>query len=173
MGLTLGVWMMTAQRDDEGEGGGGGGIVVSDVMRTNPLTVREEDSFLDAAQAILRSGCGCVLVERGGDVVGILTEKDVVKRVADMGAMLASISAGSAMSAPIIAVNPTTSVEDALRIMSRSHIRRLPVVADGELLGLVTLEDLVLPLALKEAVLSSLVEAIRTQADEKGNMWYA
>lgn len=119
-----------------------GPITVAQVMSENPIIVDGEESVEEAAKRLAgadREGLGCVLVEVNGRVEGILTERDIVCRVVAKGLAAGSTRVKDVMTKPMVAVTPTTTVEEALKIMSKHNIRRLPVVLDNRLVGIVTL----------------------------------
>jgi CBS domain-containing protein len=82
-------------------------------------------------------GIGCVVVTENGKPVGILTERDVMKEIVkDKNILEKDVS--SLMTRPLISVSPDTPVVDALDLMRKKNIRRLPVVDEGRLVGLIT-----------------------------------
>ncbi|PSN83515.1 hypothetical protein B9Q11_00345 [Candidatus Marsarchaeota G2 archaeon ECH_B_SAG-F08] len=147
-------------------------IKAKEIMRVNPVIVGIDAPLDVVAQAIIKGNMGCVLVQQEGKVVGIITERDVVKKLA-LGADVKNVKSGSIMSTPIIAIDPETTIEEALKLMAQNGIRRLPVVSDGKLLGVVVLEDLAVAIAQKELGLSALVEAIAKQTEQREKMWFA
>ncbi len=87
---------------------------------------------------------GALLAMDGGEVAGILSERDLVYCLKEHGAQVLDWAVSRAMSAPAIVVEPGTDVLSALALMTKRRIRHLPVVtADGELVGIVSIGDLV------------------------------
>ncbi|MBS7608829.1 CBS domain-containing protein, partial [Candidatus Bathyarchaeota archaeon] len=78
-----------------------------------------------------------------GRVVGVLTERDVLKRVVDEGRNPDKTLVKEVMSKPPITINPDADLEDAIELMFKHKIKKLPVVENGKLVGLVTFTDLV------------------------------
>ena len=99
------------------------------------------------AEAVAELGSrriGALLVMDGGEVAGILSERDLVYCLKEHGAQVLDWAVSRAMSAPAIVVEPDTSVLSALALMTKRRIRHLPVVSEsGELTGVVSIGDLV------------------------------
>ena len=86
---------------------------------------------------------GAVPVLENGEIVGIFSERDVVRQLAEHGPAMLDGNVGAVMTAPAITVEPATSVMDALGLMTRRRFRHLPVVEDGRMVGFVSIGDLV------------------------------
>ncbi len=138
---------------------------VRQVMRTNPLTIEADSGVEETARGMERCQCGCCLVESGGKIVGIVTERDIVRRVAAKGSSLKETKVSSIMSSPIVVVSPDASVEDALKIMAEHKIKRLPVVGDKGLLGLVSMADVAKLVAEKSGRVNSLINALAAKTE--------
>ncbi len=116
---------------------------VRDVMTAMPQTVSLETPIADAARMMADEGIGDVIVvEQGtGRVVGILTDRDIAIR-AVAKAMGPSTEVGDVYSRDLVALEPTSTVRDALDLMRDLNVRRLPVVEHDRALGVVSLGDL-------------------------------
>ena len=111
-------------------------------MTTNPRTVNVDDTVKDAA-ALMRDGdIGDVIVVEGGQVAGIVTDRDIVVRAVAEGRDAESTPVSEICTTGITTIEPDASVDDALRTMREDDIRRLPVVRDGSPVGIVSLGDL-------------------------------
>jgi CBS domain-containing protein len=97
---------------------------VKDVMVKNPIMVESEKTVKETAIVMDRSGHGCLLVTSGGRVVGIVTERDLVRRALAKGGSMTRTKVKKIMSSPLIVVD------------------RLPVVGSGGLTGLITVSDI-------------------------------
>lgn len=137
---------------------------VKDVMTPSPLTLDANAKIDEAARGMERCDCGCCLVESKGKVVGIVTERDIVRRVAAKGASLKATRVRSIMSSPIIVVDPETTVEEALKTMANSRVKRLAVVDNGGLVGIVSITDIAKALAKKSGQANLLIDAITRQS---------
>jgi CBS domain-containing protein len=117
-------------------------IRVKDVMAKEPIMVESERTVKETAMVMDRSGHGCLLVTSGGRIVGIITERDLVRRALAKGGSMSRIKIKNIMSSPLVVVDPDASVEDAAKVMAKHKVRRLPVVGPGGLAGLITVTDI-------------------------------
>jgi CBS domain-containing protein len=86
---------------------------------------------------------GALPVLRDGSVVGIVSERDVVYRLADHGGACLDLPVEQIMTSPAVTVEPGTNIDDALALMTRRRFRHFPVVEDGKLVGFISIGDLV------------------------------
>jgi signal-transduction protein with cAMP-binding, CBS, and nucleotidyltransferase domain len=125
-------------------------LLVKDVMTKNPVTIDSEKT-VRAAVTLDRSGVGCVLVTIRQDdhekVIEIVTERDLVRRVLTKEGGSSEASVKSIMSSSLIVVDPNITIEEAAKVMERNRVRRLPVVDEAELAGVVAVSDLAKALA--------------------------
>jgi len=115
---------------------------VSDVMNDNPVIISRKASVIDAAREMKGEGVGSIIVVEDGMPVGIATESDILRKVVADGKNAADVSVDQIMSQPPITIAPDENMIEAIRIMSDKKIRRLPVVENGKLVGMVTERDL-------------------------------
>jgi CBS domain-containing protein len=141
-----------------------GEVRVVDVMSSNPVVVDSEANVEEAAVKMDRGDLGCVLVEVNGAVEGILTERDIVRRVVARGLPPKSTLVKDVMTKPIIAVPPDTPVEAALKLMSEEGVRRLAVVLDNKLVGLVTLTHVAKAVDAEWEHINALLAALTSQS---------
>ncbi len=114
---------------------------VKDVMTQDVFSVDANESILKAAQIMRDTNVGSVPVRQGDQVVGIITDRDIVIRnVANQKD--ANTSCKEVMSSQIVSCTPDTDVHEAARIMAQHQVRRIPVVDRGSLVGMVALGDL-------------------------------
>jgi len=118
-------------------------LFVKDVMVTDVVTVEPNVNVRRAVRAMNDFEIGCLIVVEAGRVVGVLTERDVLKRVVDEGRNPDKTLVKEVMSKPPITINPDADLEDAIELMFKHKIKKLPVVENGKLVGLVTFTDLV------------------------------
>jgi len=137
---------------------------VKQVMTRNPLTVDAESTVDVAASGMESCGCGCCLVESRGKIVGIITERDIVRRVSARMSSPKRVKVKSIMTSKLIAIHPDATVEQALQTMAENKIRRLPVVDRKGLVGVVSIVDIAKALAEKSGYTSSLINAIARQS---------
>lgn len=119
---------------------------ISDVLREKGSAVHTVDassSVFDAIQKMVEVNVGSLLVTDGGNVCGIVTERDYLKRVALEGRTSKTTVVRDIMSPRVLGVHPDAEVPDAMALMTSQRMRHLPVFEKGRLLGLVSIGDLV------------------------------
>ena len=115
-----------------------------DIMNTDVITVSEDASVREAARLMSEKNVGClVVVRRGGEPVGIITERDILVRVVAEGKDPDAVKVGWVMSSPIVRGRPDMGLEEAARLMTSKGIKKLPIFEGGRLVGIITLTDLV------------------------------
>jgi CBS domain-containing protein len=112
-------------------------------MVTDVVTVGANVNVRRAVRVMNDFEIGCLIVVENGSVVGILTERDVLKRVVDEGRKPEETLVKDVMSKPLITISSEASLENAIELMFKHKIKKLPVVENGKLVGLVTFTDLV------------------------------
>jgi CBS domain-containing protein len=117
-------------------------LKVEDVMVKEVVTIDAGKTAKDAADMMNRYEIGCLLVVRRKKAVGILTERDLLKRVISEAKNPEATRVKDIMSKPLIVVEADTELEDAARLMFKMKIKKLPIINEGKLTGLVTLTDL-------------------------------
>src|SRR4029078_5778000 len=118
------------------------GRTVEEMMPRPPRTVNASDTIVDAARTMNEADIGDVVVVDDGDVQGIVTDRDIVVRAIAEGRDPQSTSVSDECTTGIDTIEPSASVDDALRKMREPAIRGLPVVQDGRPVGIVSLGDL-------------------------------
>ena len=118
---------------------------IRDIMTPNPRTVTPDDTLESAARIMRDVDTGAVPVVRDGRPVGMLTDRDIVIRAVAEGGSARSVR--DVVTERLISVSPDASTREATELMSEHQIRRLPVVENDRLVGIVSLGDL----AVKEA----------------------
>jgi len=112
-------------------------------MRRTLYYLSEDESAVKAAQLMKTHSAGSVLVKRGDEVVGIVTERDILNRVVGENLDPAKVKLRSVMTTPLITIDSKAKVQDALELMSLHNFRRIPVVEDGKVVGLLAQRFLV------------------------------
>jgi CBS domain-containing protein len=110
-------------------------------------TIAPDQTVLAALGVMAEKNVGALPVVKDGKVIGIISERDYARKVALKGRSSADTPISTIMSERIITVSPSESVEACMGIMTDSRLRHLPVVKDGQLVGLLSIGDLV-----KEAI---------------------
>lgn len=120
---------------------------VSSVMARKLLTIRSGESIADAAKRMRDANVGClVITTNSGAVQGIITDRDLVVRCVSTDDDTQLCPVVNHMSNPVITVSPAVDVLEAAHLMTEKKVKRLPVVEDGKLVGLVSLSDIALAL---------------------------
>ena len=118
-------------------------VAVADVMSKNVATISPDETVVSAAKMMSEKRISCLAVMDDGNIAGILTETDMLRRVARNGKHFYQTRLDQIMSFPVESISPDLSVLEASEIMGQKHIRRLPVLEQDELVGIVTQTDLV------------------------------
>ena len=119
-------------------------VKVEDVMSSPVITIKETDTVLTATKLMKKHEIGCVVVvDKSGKPLGLMTERDVVRRVAALDLLSSKVKAGKSMTKPPEAIDAAVNVTDAARKMREMKIRRLVVVQGGKLKGIITSNDIV------------------------------
>lgn len=135
---------------------------IGDYCEKPAATVRSDETVRAAAQRMRDEGLGSLAVVKDGLPTGIVTDRDLVLGMLCNRLDAGAITVDEIASRPLVTIEQERPVRDAVRLMRRHGLRRLPVVDDkGQLVGFVAADDLV---SLAAAELSGLAVAIRTQA---------
>ncbi len=117
-------------------------LKVASAMVKDVVTVDTDATVKKAVEIMNKHEIGCLVVVKGNRLVGILTERDMLKRVLGESRNPEKTKVSEIMTAPVITVSPTTNLEEAAKLMFEKNVKKLPVVSEGKLVGLITLTDL-------------------------------
>jgi CBS domain-containing protein len=120
----------------------GATLRVEDVMVREVMTIDENATVKEAAEVMNKFEIGCLIAVRKGKAMGILTERDLLKRVVAESKDATKTKVRDVMSSPLVVVEPNMDLEEAVRLMFQMKIKKLPVVDEKRLVGLVTLTDI-------------------------------
>ena len=119
-------------------------VKVEDVMSSPVITIKDTDSVLAAAKLMRKHKIGCVVVvDKSGKAHGLITERDVVRRVSALDLLPSKVQAGKTMTKPPVTIEPGANVTEAAKKMRELKVRRLIVLKAGQLTGIVTSNDIV------------------------------
>lgn len=107
------------------------------------VTVETNATVREAVRLMNDREIGCLVVVQGGKPTGIVTERDMLKRVLVATRDPRAVEVGEVMSKPLLSMEPEKEIEGAVKLMFKHRIKKLPVVENGRLVGLVTLTDLI------------------------------
>lgn len=138
---------------------------VHDILSAKPsreiFTIAPDDSLMNAVIAMVDKNVGALLVTTDHRLVGIVTERDYLRFVAAQGRTARDTPVREVMTRTVIYVMPSSTVDEAMAIMTEKRIRHLPVLKDGELQGVISIGDVVKQHAqLREFQISTLQEYI-------------
>ena len=114
---------------------------VKDIMSTDVVCLSRDDTVEHAAQLMEQNGIGSIPVCDGSTVVGIVTDRDITLRTVASGSGM-NQTVGQVMTINPVVAQPETDIHDAARLMSDNQIRRIPIVQQGNLVGIVSLGDI-------------------------------
>jgi len=107
------------------------------------FSIEPEDPVLEAIRMMADRHVGALLVMRGVELAGIVSERDYARKVVLLGRSSAETPVWQIMSSPVVTVSLETSVQDCMRLMTERRIRHLPVMESGGVIGMISIGDLV------------------------------
>jgi CBS domain-containing protein len=118
-------------------------LEVRDIMTYPAITEGEDVSVAEIAKCMKMSGIGNLVITKGDSPVGIVTDRDVVTKVIMKGRDPGEVKAKEIMSSPLMTIESDASLGSAGKVLIEKGIRRLPVIENGELVGIVSLRNIV------------------------------
>ena len=115
---------------------------VRDIMIKDLLTISENETALKAAQVMTENGVSCLIVLADDQPIGIVTERDFIKKICLKELKLSSVRVGDMMSRIRTSASPDTPIDVAVQRMVNNRIRRLPIIENGKVVGIITVTDL-------------------------------
>ncbi len=106
-------------------------------------SVKPEDLIIDALKLMAEKNTGALMVMKMGKVVGIVSERDYARKVVLSGKVETTCKVREIMTRDVLCTTPNHSVEDCMALMSDRRIRHLPVCTDGEVIGVISIGDIV------------------------------
>ena len=137
---------------------------VRDTMTQNPSTIGASASVVEAARLMREEHIGSLPITDNERLVGMLTDRDITTRVVAEAADPKTTPVGKVYSGDLISVEPDKDLDEALQLMARHQVRRLPVVENGRLVGIVAQADIALN---ENEKTGALVEAISAPSEEE------
>lgn len=107
------------------------------------LTVDPDTSVREALEIMENISAGTVVVMEGGAVVGMVSERDVIRKVVLQGLNVDKVKVRELMSTDLTTITPETSLDDCMQLITEKRIRHLPVLCNGSLCGIVSIGDVV------------------------------
>jgi len=117
---------------------------VKDIMIRKVIIVDADATVRNACKLMDKHDVGCLLVTKNSSAVGIVTERDVIRKVVKNGKDPEILTIKRIMTTPLVVISPEASVETAVDTMIKNRIKKLPVVSDeNDLIGIVTATDII------------------------------
>lgn len=117
-------------------------LEVADVMTPQVVTEEEEAPVTKISMAMAVSGIGSVVITKGGKPVGIITDRDIAIKVIMKDRKASEITAKEIMSSPLFTIEPDASIEKACELLAEKGIRRLPVIENDKLVGIISVRNI-------------------------------
>jgi CBS domain-containing protein len=140
---------------------------VRDAMTENPRSIGASASVVEAARLMRDEHIGSLPITDDEELVGMITDRDITTRVVAEAADPKMTSVGDVVSRDLISIEPDEDLEEAVQLMASHQVRRLPVVENGRLVGIVAQADVALNLRENEQRTGELVEAISEPSGEE------
>ena len=115
---------------------------LKEVMKTEVITAGRDETVTNAARRMREANIGCLVIVEGDSLVGIVTDRDLLIGCLGAGHNPSERQVSDYMSSPVITESPATEIQIAAHMMVSRKIKRLPLVEDGKLVGLVSFSDL-------------------------------
>ena len=140
---------------------------VRDAMTEDPRSIGASASVVEAARLMREDDIGSLPITDDEKLVGMITDRDITTRVVAEAADPKMTSVGDVVSRDLISIEPDEDLEEAVQLMASHQVRRLPVVENGRLVGIVAQADVALNLRENEQRTGELVEAISEPSGEE------
>jgi CBS domain-containing protein len=116
---------------------------IRELMTSNPRSLESGSTVMEAARLMRDEDAGIIPIVEGEKLVGTVTDRDIAVRVVAEGRQPESVTVGEIASRELVTIDPQQDLDEALRLMARHQVRRLPVVEeDGKLVGIVAQADI-------------------------------
>jgi len=120
----------------------GENMKLKDMMNTNLIKTSLNSTVSDAAKLMDAKNIGSLLIEGNGKIIGIISERDILRKIVAKGKDPAKTPVMEIMSSPLITISPEKSIDDANELMIQKKIRRLLVEENGKIIGFVNMRDI-------------------------------
>ncbi|MDH3206657.1 MAG: CBS domain-containing protein [Gemmatimonadota bacterium] len=121
-------------------------MTIDEILRTkgrDVVTIAPSRSVLDATRLLVEKNIGSLVVTEEGHPVGIFTERDILRLASRDPTALHSVMVGAVMTRDMVTASPSDGLSEMMNVMTHRKIRHLPVLADGALVGIISIGDLV------------------------------
>ncbi len=118
-------------------------MLVKDVMNVNVVTAPPEMSIVEAAKMMSDNNIGSLIVVKNENLAGLITDRDILTKVVATGKDIHETKIENVMAKEVIYVKPDLDIEEASKIMTDNSIKKLPVIDNDTLLGIITASDII------------------------------
>jgi CBS domain-containing protein len=132
-------------------------VLVRDIMSKDVKVVRPDSSVKEVVATMNKFDIGSILVVQGNRPVGIITERDILRRIVQPCLAPETLAARQVMTSPLLTINKTASIDEAAKLMAKEKVKKLPVMDKQKLVGIVTLTDIVTKVPTMLSILEELV----------------
>ena len=117
-------------------------MYVENIMIEEVISISVDATIMEAVKLMNDNNIGCLIVAKRGEALGIITERDILKRVIAKARNVEATRVSDVMSKPLILGESEMFLDDAVKMMFQEGIKKLPLMKNGELVGIVTLSDI-------------------------------
>lgn len=136
-------------------------LLVRDVMSKDVRVVRPDTTVKEVVATMNKFNIGSIIVTQADRPVGIITERDILRRLVEQCLAPETLTARQIMTSPVTTINENTTIEEAAKLMAKKRIKRLPVTNNNKLVGIVTFTDIVTKVPTLLSILEELVRPHR------------
>ena len=132
-------------------------VLVRDIMSKDVKVVRPDSSVKEVVATMNKFDIGSIIVVQGKRPVGIITERDILRRIVQPCLAPETLTARQVMTSPLLTISETASIDEAAKIMAKEKVKKLPVMGKQKLVGIVTFTDIVTKVPTMLSILEELV----------------
>lgn len=136
-------------------------VSVAEVMNKAVITMDINSDIPAIAKEMINRDAGSVIITENGKAMGIITERDLVKGIITENRKPGDVDAGEILSTPLLTVNPATSIIEAAKLMLRANVKRLPVMENGTIIGVISNTDILMITPSLSTILKDLIDMNR------------
>jgi len=132
-------------------------VLVRDIMSKEVKVVRPDTSVKEVVATMNKFDIGSIIVVQGDRPVGIITERDILRRLVEPCLAPETLTARQIMTSPVLTISETANIEETAKFMARKRVKKLPVINNGKLVGMITYTDIVAKVPTLLSILEELV----------------
>jgi CBS domain-containing protein len=132
-------------------------ILVRDIMSKEVKVVRPDTTVKEVVATMNKFDIGSIIVVQGERPVGIITERDILRRLVEPCLAPETLTARHIMTSPVTTISETATIEEAAKLMAKKRVKRLPVMSNEKIVGIVTFTDIVTKVPTMLSILEELV----------------